>query len=501
MIWATPLLIGLLLGKAGVSGAPDTQCASAARAAYLVRAAFGQFATLTELQAEMTAGAGDIGGALRRVLAGAGLHVEAVALSVEELQRWPHLAILSLPAPGGGTRERFGVFVGGNGDRITLMDPNPFGRLARWTRDELAAQWNGRALLVSPTPFRVRLPWRPALWCSAIVLAALVVLGLLVRIGRRGAVGALPLLLVFVAGCGGSAAPPARGNRPRLLEQAWQTGDCYPTTLERSFTIRNDQAVPIRVAEATTSCGCIAVGLPVGVEIPPDGSHDFKLSIDLTATRGPTSHTITIVYSDARREAIRFNAVVKRGVVARPGDLTFHLAAPGDVASQRVALESDDGGEFSITGASAEAARVAISGNAVEVAYSHDNRTSFRDDVLKITTTHPRAQELRVPIRVRYDLTWELRPPGFYYHTRPDGSFVERTVTVVSTSGSLFTVAPAQSDDVVVTPLSVAPSPVQDVRIRLRCPVVRGAPRRIVATLVTTLHDAPEIAVPCVFYR
>lgn len=479
---------------------PNHERLSAVNSAYVVIQQYGRSVDWSVLDREVGQNPG-LSAIREKALTPQQIHSYSCRPTLEELSRWPNPAIVMLKPRRTFPYERCVVLVGHNEHGFTLIDPHPFGRLAPFSDEEFAGVWTGDALLTSPVPIEFKSPMR--MW--AILAAAIGLLAIVFRLGlaRRAVGSGMVALLVLTIGCAGApATPPSSKSADVSIDPPnWQAGDQYPTTVSRVFNIRNSGTAPVSVTKAVPSCGCMASGLPKGARIDAGSSLEFTLRITLKGRSGPLKHTMRLDFSNGDQRTIEFTALVKRGVYAEP-----ELLEPSETASSLstfdVSLRSDDSSEFDVTSATcaSRAVRASIDGKVVRVMLVNNNRESVVRDTLVISTSHPQAPAVNVPIIARFKLSWQIEPK-FFNVSSDAGDSIEREVEIKSLTGVAFTVKLSDSDLAQVTPKSNVASVAQTVALRVKRPSLSDGPVRLEIPVQTTLPDATEIVVPFLFYK
>ncbi|MGD8453303.1 MAG: hypothetical protein PVJ57_15935 [Phycisphaerae bacterium] len=489
--------------------------ASAVYCTYLTLAIYGRDVALAPLLDTMwTNGPRDnIEERVAERLRAAGVHAEVVEMDFADVERWPYPAIVELRSTKSRPGRPFGVILASGDGQFTMADPNRYGHLAPYPREWLLERWHGRAILTSPVPIRTDNPWRMWAWLSGI--APLLALAALLWRRRRPAApvtAAAGLVLVLgLTGCDRAAAPaaPAATTTPAagrifVEPETWTVASCYPESVRQEFIVRNTYATPQSITDAHASCGCMATVLPPDSTVPARGELKFPVRVHLSGAHGHVKHTLTFRFSDGTAQEVLFSAKVLRGVYPEPRNLTLSSAQPGELVRGEVQLVSDDEQPYEITEAVAPLVRnveINHDDSTITVIIANENRHATLRDTLTITTTHPHAPTLRVPVLATFELTWAVEPTGVFIHEPGDAEFIERTVKVISVHDVPFVVERSESPAATVEPLQRAPGTVQEVRLRVRRPEVRGASRRVEVALRTTLPAAEEIVVPVVFYR
>jgi hypothetical protein len=433
------------------------------------------------------------------VLADAGLFGRIASGTFEDVADWPYPVLVRLRPHSAAPQEHWAILCGSNEAGLTLIDPNPFGRLLPMPPSEFRRRWTGDAVFTSPVPFRAMFPWG-SLAASAGVLA----LGGLICMRMRGAAVCLLASLAVLAGCSkpGSTAGTATVEGHVSIEPAhWNLGDVFAGPTSGRVELHNRGPRSVRVDRVMRSCGCMASGLYPGADVPASGSHEFDLRVDFAGQAGPVTHTIDVWFTDGSMRRMTLTANVLRGVYAEPSELRVVVPHPAQLVVETVALVADDGSEFDVTGATADAAALveAVPGErTVRVTYAHRNDTEHLRDTLVITTSHPHSGVVKVPVGVRNELTWAVDPPVLFAAA---GAESEHTVTVRSTRGESFVVLAGSADGHEVTPLSTSPATSQVVRVRVTTPATLGMQRRWTLPLHTTIPDAPVIEVAVISAR
>lgn len=509
------LLLGLTPRCTAATAQETTEnslAGSAAAVTYLTLSVYDREVSLADLLESLPA-ARDASAfeAIAARLAQAGLQALPVRLSIDELKTWRYPAILVLTGPGGADQTRLAVLLASDGDLFTLADPWQLGRLDPWTRDRLGAAWTGQALLTAPVPIRVSDPWLAGVYASFAAPAAGLLFAL-VRVRRvlrplgTGACGSVILLaLQLVGGCGrpaGGPDPPV-GETVRLDSTEWSAGSCYAETVRRTFQLTNRGQAPVKITAIKPSCGCMLLDAPLGAEVAAGQTLTFTLSVDLRRARGPVQYTLRLELSNGQAHTIHFSASVHHGVYAEPDAVRVVSATPGERIESRIRLIGDDERPFEILSAvlpAAERVEIDAQRKIVSVTIANLNRVPAVQDVLRVSTTHPRAPTLELPVFAQFERTWEIRPSGLYLRGVGPGEAVDKIVRIRSRTGTPFVVSAAQSDAFEAVPATSEASPEQEVRIRLRKPSGRPALLRLTISLPTSLPDAPLVDLPVVFY-
>ena len=513
---AAAVLLGVCLApRPGFAAEPESELLgespSACFCTYIVGALYGcpvQLPDLTDHFASRQASSSL--GKIAATLGEWGVYTQTAWLALDKLESWPYPVVLRLRSRDAMPYVRFAVLTGVNELGYTLVDPNRYGQLQPVTRERLLDLWSGQVLLTSPVPIRIQDPWQILTYTAvAFLVVCIVVFGW--RSARRhrhaaalaGAVG-----LLFVVGCGRDAPKetPIQGTRTarHLDTRTWDAGEIYPESVRQEFALSNTTSQSLTVLKVSPSCGCMTGYLPQGLQLAPQTSQEFTLSIDFSGDAGPVTHTLRFEYSDGTAESLQVTAYVKRGVYPDPAKLTFESQEPGERIARELRLLCDDGQPFEIIGAEAPLAQsvtFAPGATSIFVVMYNNNDTTMLTDTLTIETSHPRSKSIRVPLIAYYALTWDTRPSGFFFHEGDGEEYVERTVTVVSKREIPFVVMAAAADGLTVEPLAQESAPSQDVRIRLRRPHALGAPKRELVSLNTTLPDAPVVNVSFIFYK
>lgn len=365
----------------------------------------------------------------------------------------------------------------------------------------------GTVLLTAPVPIEVRQPTSLALRIAATVLGLSLVLCVALwlwplRSSRATAAMAVFCALGLLCGCEREDSGADGTESLVVLEpRTWRLGDCYPVTERGRFQLRNTSLTEITVTNAVASCGCIAVGVPLGSTIPPQGSREFELSLDLSRARGPLRQTLRIDFSVGEPVTVAIEGYVRSGLQTTPRSLLLKSGTPGEIVRAGLDVESDDGSEFEITSATVGNGPIVEIGRnrrSVTVYVQNSNEIAVLSETLHIETTHPRVRSLAVRLQATFDLTWELRPAGVFLRG-VRGEEITRTVTVISRRNTPFEVLPSTFDGGSVKPEREAPASEHRVMVHLNADAVRVPGRRLVH-IQTDLPDASRIALPVVIY-
>lgn len=494
------LLVGLIMIQ---QPALELSSESLAHCTYVTLCAYGQDPDLQGLREDPRV-QGTVGfGKAAEVLREAGIYAQPAELSLAELRSWPHPALLRLHTRGDPAQPRIVLLLKVHEDEFTIVDPSRFGRLQPWTVEQVQRRWTGEALLTAPAPIVIPAnPWDSLTWGSVVAPVAAIAFVILRRVTTRRRLltaASVPGALLFFSGCDGTS-PERTGSEVEFASSVLDLGTVYIGSTSREVTLCNRGDRVSRIAEVTSSCGCIASGISAGEVIPPNGQREFNMRISISRA-GPIDQRINIVFDDGARKTLSIRGVALDGVLAEPPRVTLSIADPGALARAEIQVRSDDGQDFEVLSARAERVRVEHTrGTRVVTVVASFVPGGLVQDTLEITTSHKQRPMLKVPIAVRWVLPWEVRPAVAFVRGGAD-QFIERDVTVRARHGQPFKVVESKTEDWCVRPKSSDPAVAHMVTIRVRRPTANeNPPVRIEVIVPTTMPSGEEIVVPFLFY-
>ena len=341
---------------------------------------------------------------------------------------------------------RYAILTGHNEHGYTLVDPNPYGWLRPLSRERLMDMWGGGTmLLTSPVPFKGSSPTAFRLGvAAALVIAAILLLGPSIRRCSRRL--APPLVLVFLIGC--NASPPENGAPRRLSPVVLDFGTAYGLPARATVSVFNPGPAELRIVGTRASCGCTAVGIPIGSTVDAGSTRAFDVTVDFGGSVGNVRHSLSIEYGDGAIEELPITAEVLRGVFAEPRSIALRSSLPGELVQASVELKSDDGLNFQIDRAQCSIARsVQVNSESASVTLTvlNGNDIWLNTGTLVIGTSHPVVGEIRVPVTTHFSLTWKTDPAAVFVQESTDAD-VERTITIESLLGLPFVVHARQGE-------------------------------------------------------
>ncbi|HVC96326.1 MAG TPA: DUF1573 domain-containing protein, partial [Pirellulales bacterium] len=232
---------------------------------------------------------------------------------------------------------------------LRVVDPFQPVKVYEVSDDEFCQSWTGDALLVARRDDELPRPTSRGFAAALIVIVA-VLAGWICRRGgaarRRLAltVHIVPLCFIcpWLLGCGPrSPEAPLQFEHTRFdaVELADPAG--RGPKLVHAFQFVNAGNESVHVAAGKPGCACAVVRCP-DIDIPPGGSGEVELSVDLGGrvgnfeTYAPVSASAAGARGGASVVVLRVAAFVVPGAWARPTSFEFGDVTAGDRASQRV---------------------------------------------------------------------------------------------------------------------------------------------------------------------
>ncbi|MDX1643727.1 MAG: DUF1573 domain-containing protein [Thermoanaerobaculia bacterium] len=224
--------------------------------------------------------------------------------------------------------------------------------------------------------------------------------------------GSLTLLAatLLVAPLFGQGGPSVSVDRPVADVGIVQSG----STVEHTFTLRNDGDASLEILEVDPDCGCTVA--EYDAVIPPGASGRITAVMDVTAFVGPIAKYLRVVTNDRQNPelTLAIKAEVRPQVRIDPGYVRFLTVVGAGAERADQTIWADDIPNFEIHGvrspypfveararpATEEEESASGQGRQwiVEVALAPDAPVGPMADHLEIRTNHPDRSVMRIPV-------------------------------------------------------------------------------------------------------
>lgn len=278
--------------------------------------------------------------------------------------------------------------------------------------------------------------------------------------------------------------------------------------VQHRFVLANDGGEDLHIKAINAPCGCTAA-VASTLTLPPGGTADLNVTFDTTRFVGRKTKTVSVDTVDADGPAVELtlSGKVRPQVVVDPPVLYLGRIRPGTEAIGGVRILSTSGTPVRVLDAQADnpVLHVAVeslssagpAGQQVVVRLAPEARRGRFSDTLRVSTSHPGASRLEVPIFGSVEGDLMVSPPHVTFKAPPVGRLATRDLHIENTGSrpiwiSGVRVAELAMDYAVRT---VRAGYEYQIQLRLRhVPVSSSAHGSLV--IYTTHPEEPELVVP-----
>jgi hypothetical protein len=278
--------------------------------------------------------------------------------------------------------------------------------------------------------------------------------------------------------------------------------------VQHRFALSNDGAEELRIDAIDAPCGCTAA-VASTLTLPPGGTADLNVTFDTTRFVGRKKKTVSISTSDPEAPVVdvMLSGKVTPPIVVDPPVLYLGRIRPGTEAIGGVRILSTSGTPVRVLDAQADnpVLDVAIeslssagrAGQQVVVRLAPEARRGRFSDTLRVSTSHPAASRLEVPIFGSVEGDLIVSPAHVTFKAPPVGRLAARDVHIENTGSRPIRISGVRVANLAMDYAVRTVRAGFEYQIQLRLRHVPSSSSAHGSLVISTTHpEEPELVVP-----
>jgi hypothetical protein len=280
------------------------------------------------------------------------------------------------------------------------------------------------------------------------------------------------------------------------------------TLVQHSFALQNDGTGDLHIDDVVAPCGC-TVAVLSDHTVPPGGAAELHVTFDTARFGGRKTKKVSVSTDDPDQPVVELTLTgeVMPEVVADPPVLYLGRIRPGTEAVGGVRIVGTSGEPVRVFDARVDSpgldvaiespSGAAASGQQVVVRIAPEARRGRFSDTLRVSTSHPAAPRLEIPIFGSIESSLLVTPPSVTFRAAARGRRAAEELHVQNTGSTPIRISGVRVTDLAMDYAVRTIRPGYDYEVHLRLQESPFAATNHGFLYINTTHpEEPEIVVP-----